>query len=122
VPQAASQNRGKVADKEVPSPPEGSDKTSTTAATIIKVQEEIKKEVPKVEEKLSGLVKPPAKPQLRYRPMPHLTASTSYLKFKPKVYPEQLNFDWNESDYMVTSAARKELAKLNKPTQLLSEK
>jgi len=54
--------------------------------------------------------------------MPHLTQSTSYLKFKPKVYPEQLNFDWNESDYMMTSAARKELAKLNKPTQLLSEK
>lgn len=123
MPQAASQNRGKETEKEAaPSPPEGSDKTASTADNL-KVKEEPKKVVePKIEEKLSGLVKPPAKPQLRYRPMPHLTQSTSYLKFKPKVYPEQLNFDWNENDYMVTGAARKALAQLNKPQQVLSEK
>jgi len=91
--------------KEQVSPVEGSDKTSSTQAKIL-VEEAKKEEAKPV---VSGMVKPPSKPTLKYRSMPHITQSVSYLKYVPKVYPEQLNFDWNECDYMVTHAARKAL-------------
>ena len=59
-------------------------------------------------------MKPPTKPKLRYKEMPELTQSTSYLKHIPEVYPQELHFDWQETDYEVTQSSRNYVISLNK--------
>jgi len=66
-------------------------------------------------------MKPPAKPKLRYKDMPELTATSSYLKYIPEVYPQELNFDWFETDYEITSSSRKYLVSLNKTLESQSQ-
>ena len=57
--------------------------------------------------------KPPPLPSLKYASSRLVDNSSCYLKHVPIVYPEELAFDWHETDYQITASSRRFVNRFN---------